>query len=404
MYTVAPRPYISGAFASMLEEQTPSYYLPSLSRAEDLPFEQRIKAGFEEALENGLDYFFGLSLVLSAVSTKFCQSSNRVDLLPLLSHPRSLVNLTRAMIKSRIAGRHLLPKDLWKVKGIITSGLDSFVYKEKIKEFWGRYPLDVYSNTEGGVIATQTWDYGSMTFIPNLNFLEFIPEKEHFKWQMDRTYRPKTVLLNEVKAGENYEIIITNFNGGALIRYRVGDMIRITALKNDNLGINLPQMVFERRADDLLDFAMFRLTEKSIWQAIENTGISYNDWVAFKSPGKLILNVIIEPNGGSVNQPELAKLLYKQILKTDNETYSSLKEQKDLANMIEFKLNLTLIPKGSFAKYTAQKIAEGSDLAHLKPPHINPSEKVLSMLLGTSQITAVPSKKSAPETQPVSVA
>ena len=75
----------------------------------------------------------------------------------------------------------MLPKDFWSLKGIIGSGVDSWVYKDKIKELWGKNPLDLYSCTEGGVIATQTWDYDGMTFIPNLNFLEFIPEDEQIK-------------------------------------------------------------------------------------------------------------------------------------------------------------------------------------------------------------------------------
>ena len=403
MYTVAPRPYISGAFASMLDEQTPSSYLPSISEAEELPFEQRIKMGFEEALSSGLDYFFGLSLVLAAVGDKFSQSANHFDILPLLSHPKALMNLAKAMVRSRMAGRNLLPKDIWNVRGIITSGLDSSVYKEKINEYWGRYPLDIYSNTEGGVIATQTWDYSSMTFIPNLNFLEFIPEEEHLKWQMNKTYQPKTVLLDEVEAGKNYEIVITNFNGGALVRYRVGDIVRITSLRNENLGINIPQMIFERRADDLLDFAVIRLTEKSLWQAIENTGVAYHDWVAFKSPGELVLNVMIEPERELINKSDLENLLYEQILKTDSETYASLNEQEDLANMIKFKLNLTLLPQGTFANYTAQKIAEGADLAHLKPPHMNPSQQVLSSLVGPARGTTPTTSKTASETHPVPV-
>jgi hypothetical protein len=403
MYTVAPRPYISGAFASMLDEQTPSSYLPSISEAEELPFEQRIKMGFEEALSSGLDYFFGLSLVLAAVGDKFSQSANHFDILPLLSHPKALMNLAKAMVRSRMAGRSLLPKDIWNVRGIITSGLDSSVYKEKINEYWGRYPLDIYSNTEGGVIATQTWDYSSMTFIPNLNFLEFIPEKEHLKWQMNKTYQPQTVLLDEVEAGKNYEIVITNFNGGALVRYRVGDIVRITSLRNENLAINIPQMIFERRADDLLDLAVIRLTEKSLWQAIENTGVAYRDWVAFKSPGELVLNVMIEPERELISKSDLENLLYEQILKTDSETYASLNEQEDLANMIKYKLNLTLLPQGTFANYTAQKIAEGADLAHLKPPHINPSQQVLSSLAGPARGTTPPTGKTASETHPVPV-
>ena len=389
MYTVAPRPYISGALASMIGEQTPLRYYPSLKAAEQMSFEERIKLGFDESLSGGIDYFFGLSLVLTAVGTKFSQSTGKVDIRPFLSRPKALMRLTKGMIKSRIARRAMLPKDLWNVKGIITSGLDSSVYKGKIKELWGRYPLDIYANTEGSVIATQTWGYKSMSFIPNLNFLEFIPEKEHMKWQLDHKYQPKTVLLDEVKAGECYEIVITNFHGGSLVRYRVGDMIRITSLNNEELGINVPQMEFERRCDDLIDFVVFRLTEKTIWKAIENAGIPYTDWIAFKKPGETVLNIFIEPSSDcQAEQPYMERSLYEEISKADHDTYTSSHARNVVADMVNFKLKLTLLPKGSFARYSTQKQAEGSDYAHLKPPHVNPTQKVLASLLETNTIPA----------------
>jgi hypothetical protein len=382
IYTVAPRPYMSGALASMLQNQTPHKYYPSMSRAENVPFENRIQMGFEEALEGGLDYFFGLSLVLSAVGEKFSNSANSVNLGHFISKPKAMMRLTSGTLKSRLAKRNLLPKDLWNIKGIITSGLDSSVYREKINEYWGRYPLDIYSSTEGGVMATQTWDYQGMSFVPNLNFFEFIPEKEHLKSRIDRNYKPTTVLLDEVEAGECYEIVITSLCGGALIRYRIGDIIRITSLRNEVLGINIPQMVFERRADDLLDFAAIRLNEKAIWQAIERTGIAYQGWVAYKKPGEMVLNILLETGDGyDINKLEYEKELYRQILMTDSEVYSNMKEQDDLNNMIRFKLNLDLLPHGAFARYSAKRKMEGADIAHLKPPHINPSQKVLASLV-----------------------
>ena len=379
IYTVAPRPYISGAMASFVQDQTPSRFYPSLAEAENLPFEDRVKLAFEEALSGGLDYFFGLSLVLSTVGNRFSQSAGQMNVAPYLKQPKAMARLAKGVIKSRLAGRALLPKDLWKVRGIICSGLDSAVYKEKIKEFWGRYPLDIYANTEGGVIATQTWDYQGMTFIPNLNFLEFIPEKEHLKWRADHSYNPKTVLLDEVQENECYEIVITNFHGGSLVRYRIGDMIRITTLNNAQVGIKLPQMVFERRCDDMLDFASFRLTEKTIWQALENTGIAYEDWVAFKTPGEITLNVLVEPKAEQTpDRKEFSDLLYAKIAQRDDGTYAMNKEQDYLAGSIKFNLNVEFLPRGSFGRYLAQKRAEGADMAHLKPPHINPSSKVLA--------------------------
>jgi len=402
VYTVAPRPYMSGAMASMLEQQTPVHHLPPLEEAEELSFEERVKLGFKQALSEGLDYFFGLSMVLVAVGNKFSESSDKIDIRPLFSQPKVLTRLTKGLVKSKLARRPMLPRDLWSVRGIISSGLDSWVYRDKIKELWGRYPLDVYASTEGGIIATQTWDYDTMTFIPNLNFLEFIPEKEHFKWQLDRDYQPKTVLLDEVKSGENYEIVVTNFHGGALVRYRIGDMVRITALRNAKLGINLPQMVFERRADGLLNFVVLQLTEKLIWQAIERTRIAYEDWTAYKIPGEPVLRLLIElKNSYQGSETDIAAAVLEQILKPGNGNYTMSAVLEDLTDMIDFSVEVIRLPSGAFANYTAQKQAEGADLAHLKPPHINPSDKVISLLLGKPE--AVPKVKVEAEAEKVSV-
>ena len=221
-----------------------------------------------------------------------------------------------------------------------------------------------------------------MTFIPSLNFLEFIPEEEHFKWQMDRSYQPTTVLLDEVEAGKNYELVLSNFHGGALVRYRIGDMVRITSLRNEKLGIEVPQMSFERRADDLIDFNVIRLTEKVIWQALEKAGIAYEDWVAYKEPGQQALRLFIElKDGYQSNEEDIAAIVYEKVTKSDNDEFTTSPVHDDLMDMVTFSIKAHLLPKGTFANYTAQRQAEGADLAHLKPPHINPSEKVLSLLM-----------------------
>ena len=397
VYAVAPRPYTSGAMASMMEEQTPSHYLPPLAEAESLSFEERTRLGFKQALSQGLDYFFGLSLVLVAVGNQFSQPSDKVDIRPLLSQPKALFRLTKGLVKSKLARRAMLPRDLWSVKGIMSGGLDSGVFKDKIKELWGRYPLDTYASTEGGLIATQTWDFDSMTFIPNLNFLEFIPEKEHFKWQLDHSYQPETVLLDEVKAGEPYEVVITNFHGGAMVRYRPGDMVRITLLRNEKLGIDIPQMAFERRADDLIDFGVTRLTEKVIWQAVENTGIPYEDWVARKEVEEhMTLHLFIELKDSIANEADIEAAVDEQIKHLDS---SFVATHGDVGDYLNFRVEVTLLPKGAFSNYISQRRAEGAELAHLKPPHINPSDKVLSLLLAKPE--AVPEVKVGVEAEEV---
>jgi hypothetical protein len=381
VYTVAPRPYTSGVFTYIMKEEITPEFLPPLEEAEKMSFEDRVEVGFRQALSRGLDFFFGLPIVLVAVGEKLSQQSQQKrDIKPLLSQPKVLLRLSKGLAKSKMARRPMLPRDLWTVSGIMCGGTDCAVLKEKINKIWGRYPLDTYTCTEAGVIATQTWDYDGMTFIPNLNFLEFIPEAEYSKWQLDNSYQPKTVLLDEVKAGENYEVVVTNFHGGPMVRYRMGDLIRITSLRNEKLDIGLPQMTFEGRLDDVMDIGgLVRLTEKSIWQAIENTSIPYADWAARKEiiEGRPVLHLYIELKDGYIaSERGMATAVFEQIIKYDEGTfYGSLARALDT-----IPIEVTLLPVGAFDNYIAERRAEGADLAHLKPRHINPSDAELSLL------------------------
>ncbi|MEJ2739120.1 MAG: GH3 auxin-responsive promoter family protein [Dehalococcoidia bacterium] len=325
----------------------------------------------------------GLSLALVAVGERFQDSAGTTSVLSLISHSGALLRLVKGVLKSKIAGRPLLPRDLWKIRGIMSGGTDCAVLREKIKELWGRYPLDTYTCTEGCVIATQTWDYQDMSFIPYLNFLEFIPESELIKEQSDRSYKPETVLLDEVQPGETYELVITNFHGGALIRYRIGDIIRITSRRNDTLNIDIPQMIFERRADDLIDLAGYvRLTERTVWQAIENSGIPYEEWTVRKEVDeKPLVNIFLELKARyKANESEIAVAIYEEIKKLDERVNSSAIYSTLESILGTIPLKVTLLPGGTFPDYISLRQKEGADLAHVKPPHINPSDEVLLQL------------------------
>ncbi|MGA7677230.1 MAG: GH3 auxin-responsive promoter family protein [Dehalococcoidia bacterium] len=386
LYAVAARPFTSGFFAYIGQNEVVGESLPPLDEAEKLPFNARIQLGFRQALSRGLDYFFGMSTVLVVIGERISQQSRTVSISSFLSDPRALFRLVRGLVRSKLAHRPILPRDLWSVKAILGSGTDSTVFKTRIKELWGRCPLEVYAGTEGGVYATQTWDYDGMTFIPNLNFFEFIPEVEYFKSQLDHDYQPKTILLDEVKGGGRYEVVITNFHGGIMTRYRLGDVVRITSLRNAKLGIDIPQMVFESRADDLIDITGFgRLTEKIVWQAIENTGIPYTDWTARKEVinEKPMLHLYLELNDNYIaSERGVATAVYEQLVKLDEEyKYNDHRDLGTPEAVIGVKpTKVTLLSQGAFDNYRAQRQAEGADLAHLKPPHINPSDRVLSLL------------------------
>jgi len=380
IYAVAPRPYTSGTYAYIITEGAEAISMPPLEIAEKLEIEERIALSFKQALSQGLDYYFGVSIALVAIGEKINQRMGTVNIKSLLSQPRALARLARGLIKSKLAGRKLMPKDLWTLKGILGSGTDATIFKNVIKDTWGRYPLDIYASTEASVLATQTWDYDGMTFIPNMNFLEFIPEAEYEKWKENRSYIPGTVLLDEVQPNSKYELVISNFHGAPLTRYRTGDIIKITSLRNKKLNIELPQMEFEGRMDDVIDIGAFaRLTEKVIWQAVSNTAIPYVDWAARKEQkeDKSFLHVYLELKGDTrLAEDTIARAIYAELKKMDEGfIYGNV---ETVLNTMPVKV--TLLPKGAFENHTNLRRSQGADLAHLKPRHINPSDKELGIL------------------------
>ena len=382
--TMGSPDYGSGIVAYLTQQALDCDIFPC--NGAEMTFQEKMEAGFREALSEGLDALGGVPSVLAYVGELFKQRIMDVDARFLLSRPKASARLMAGLIKSKLAGRPMLPKDIWPLKVIIGGGADSATFAKRVEELWGREILEIYVGTEGGIYATQTWDHESMTFIPNLNFFEFIPEREWFKWQLDRSYQPKTVLLDEVKAGENYELVLTNFHGGIMTRYRIGDTIKITSLRNEKLNIDIPQMVFHSRADDFVDIASLgRLTERVIRQAMENTGVPYVDWVARKEiiDNKPVLHVYLEPGDEYIASEEgMAAAIREQFKKLDRKYRCNFYRLiGDMETMLSLKpVKVTLLPRNAFSNYISQRRSEGAAVSNLKPPHINPSDEVLSLL------------------------
>jgi hypothetical protein len=381
LYGMAPPPYPTGALARALHRELVLDVFPPMGEAEVMAFQKRMEEGVRMALSRGMDYLFALSGVLVGVGERISQGMGGGAKLSL-SELRALPRVGRALLKSKLARRPLLPKDLWKLKGLVSAGADSSVLRERIKYYWGRYPLESYACAEVGIMAFQTWDYKDMTFVPTIAFLEFIPEEEHLKSKQDPTYQPRTVLLDELEAGKRYEFVFTSFHGGPFIRYRIGDMIKVNALRNERLNINLPQIAFHSRVDDIIDIGGFtRLTEKAIGQAIEDSGLAYAGWTARKEveDGEPVLQMYVElkeeANPAHIPPWEARYAIHRSLKRLDQD-YANLEEMLDRQP-----LRVTLLPRGVFERYMAEQVAAGAELAHLKPPQVNASDKMIERLL-----------------------
>lgn len=383
LHALAPPPYATGMMAHMVDDVFSFALLPRLDLAEKMKFNDKIHYGFQQGLSEGLDFFGGLTSVLVRVGEKFSEEingNNNNSIRSLLSNPRMHPRLGKGWLKSKLARRPMLPKDVWSLKGIVGGGADSSTYREKVKEMWGRYPLDIYGCTENIVIAMQTWDFQGMTFNPYLSFLEFIPANEYYRWKLSSSYQPSTLMLDEVEPGQSYVLAFTNFHGGPFVRYVLGDMVRITSLRNEEADIDTPQVVFDKRVDGLVDIAGFaRLTERTIRQAIEDSELVYQGWAARKEAvgEKPVLHLYIELKDGSngMSKDQVTAAVHEQLCKLDS-------NYADLENMLDLRpLKVTLLPSGALQEFVSKQSAAGSDLVHLEPLHVDPSDKVLNNIM-----------------------
>ena len=385
-----PVPYITGIMAWSAGQRISYQAIPPLEKADKMSFQGRIQEGYIIALGTGVDFVASISVVLAKVGENFSHISGRARFDLDFWRPMALWRIFQALLKSKIAKRPILPRDIWKVKGLVCGGTDTAVYRDQIYYHWGVQPLEVYASTETGIIAMQGWNKKDMTMVPYSNFYEFIPEEEWLKGKENPEYQPSTVLLDEVKPGRTYEIVATNFHGGAFLRYRLGDLVKFTTMADNQTDVKLPQMVFFSRADELIDIAGFtRLDEKTIWTAIKNTMTPYEDWCARKEfrGGRPVLHLYLELKNGDIPDADFARQVDAQLAML-NEGYRDLKNMVGVPPVI-----VTLLKNGTFTRYMQEKQAEGFDLAHLKPPHINASDQIINNLTLISEREPVIARK-----------
>jgi hypothetical protein len=378
LYNVAPAPYLSGILASGAARIFNLRPVISPEMHDGVDFQEKITQGFEMSLRTGVDIMIAMTSVLVKTGNEFNRMSRKSKLSSHLAHPGELYRILRAFLRSKLENRTILPKDLWPVKALIGWGIDTQIYRDLVYKYWGAYPYEFHACTEGGIMAVQSWTRRGLTFIPHSNFYEFIPEAEWLKNRNDVFYEPRTVLFPELKAGERYELVITSFYGMPFIRYRLGHLVRITSMEDKEAGIYLPQMVFEARADDLIDIAGFtRISEKTVAEAIAGAGIDCEDWTVRKETreGKPVLHLYLEPVNGS-SPADMAPALHRELQKTDPGYH-------DLAGMMGIEpLEVTVLRHGAFGDYYLKRRGGGFDLAQRKPPRVNAPDEVIQELIG----------------------
>nr|XP_057917646.1 GH3 domain-containing protein isoform X2 [Doryrhamphus excisus] len=115
-----------------------------------------------------------------------------------------------------------------------------------------------YAATEG-LIGVNLWPEDPKRrylLCPRSMFCEFLPENS-----MDEEM-PSTLLMEEVKDGQNYELVITNAAG--LFRYRLGDVVKVVGFHN-----RCPIVEFQYRRGQMLSVRGEKVSEVMFLDALK---------------------------------------------------------------------------------------------------------------------------------------
>ncbi|MGD0726968.1 MAG: GH3 auxin-responsive promoter family protein [Spirochaetia bacterium] len=379
--TVLPlAPYTSGTIFEYVRKRFTFQPLPPPESVESSSFPEQVSRAFEMALRDGFDFAGAIASVLVRMGAQMAGHAARTSKLSLGTfHPKVLFRLLRGLLRSRIQNRPVYPRDLWSPKGILAGGVDVSIYRDDIEKYWGVTPFDMYISTETLFVALQSWAKAHMTFLPDSVFLEFVP---HSGREGTEPRRDRTLLLDQLEPGGLYEVIVTQFHGMPLLRYRLGDVIRVVSIGDEKTGIKLPQVEVRRKVGEAINLgSLCNLDERALWSAIAASGIPYAEWTAMKEYDhhQTFLRLVIE-----LKEPrtaaEVSRLVHNELKKVD----------LDYVDVEKFlgvnPVRTTIISTGSFARYVEARIREGAVLSHLKPAHVNPSPEMLKLLVGEGSI------------------
>ena len=295
LYGGAPLPYATGLMPSLVKEEINLEWLPDPNEKNGLSFSERIKKGFTMAHKGGIDFFFGIGSVANYITENFSSASSGKSKGKIKVSPDIALRYLKARYLSRRDQRPVQPGDIFRPKAFICAGTDAHCYRSRLAKAWGTEPFELAAGTESTCIGTETWEHNGMYFFPDACFYEFIPEDEIQHCLENKDYQPRTCLMNEVRTGGLYELVISVLKGGAFMRYRIGDVYRCVSAGTAG---SLPTFTFDDRVSSVIDIAGFtRLTESTIGDVVALSKLGINDWLAKKEyshEGQPYLHMYIE--------------------------------------------------------------------------------------------------------------
>ncbi|XP_030489143.2 jasmonoyl--L-amino acid synthetase JAR4 [Cannabis sativa] len=262
------------------------------------------------------------------------------------------------------------------IYGIMTGSMEP--YLAKLRHYAGEVPLVSadYGSSEGwiGANVNPTLPPELVTYVvlPNIGYFEFIPINDSIGTET------KPLGLTEVKIGEEYEILVTNYAG--LYRYKLGDVVKVMGFHNST-----PELKFVCRRNLLLTVNIDKNTEKDLQLAVEEAAKllagEKQDLVDFTShvdmstdPGHYVIFWELSGEASEEILGECCNCLDKSFVDAG---YISSRKVNTIGA-----LELRVVRKGTFQKLMDHYLALGSAVSQFKTPrYVGPTNNVVLQIL-----------------------
>lgn len=239
------------------------------------------------------------------------------------------------------------------------------IYTDKLRQYTGDIPMTFCNYAASEAMFAVVTDVENMdyTLIPQGGFYEFLPLD--IADDPEEEIMTKTLNLNELEVGKEYEIIVTNLSG--FYRYRIGDIVSIVGYEGES-----PKLCFYCRKNQMLSIAGEKTNEACVLNVINEfsskTGVDVRDYSVYAdndvTPGRYVL--FIEPNKP---QPKEKHAEFRDITDKSmcaaNPSYGAKIQDGILSPM-----SLHFVEQETYALYRDVMLTRGVSENQLKPVRI----------------------------------
>ena len=241
-------------------------------------------------------------------------------------------------------------------------------YMEKVRQHLGPdIAVDYlgYVASESTVAAQIKEGEEACMLLPYSGFYEFIPVDGGSQTE------EVPVLMDQLEAGREYELIVTNLSG--FYRYRIGDVIRVTGFHN-----KCPMIVFSYRKSQLVSMYGEKIDESVMQNSVEKlskeSGTRIFEYSVYpdvdSDPGRYIVLLESDEEVGPDRWQYYSDIL-EQKLYDAHDSYRKKIDQK-----IMQPLTVCFVQPQTYALYRDLKVMDGASPNQIKPLHVISNDKL----------------------------